>query len=59
MTNEQCRTFLNIENREQIRYWLRKMEMRPQGSGTGKGLFYIRPSQKYYHNYYSRIKKIF
>lgn len=59
MTNEQCRTFLKIENREQIRYWLRKMGMRPQGSGNGKGLFYVRPSQKYYHDYYSRIKKIF
>lgn len=56
MTNRQCREFLNVEDRKLVRNLLLKMNISPVGSGQGRGLYYERPSQKFYHEFYLKNK---
>lgn len=57
MTNKQCRWFLNMDDRQLIRYLLKKMNFKPIGNGCGRGLYYERPTHKMYHDYYLQTKK--
>jgi hypothetical protein len=59
ITNKQARNWLRLDDRQIIKYLLKKMGLRPKGSGTGSGLYYESPTYEWIDQYYQSIKRNF